>query len=33
MDIIYLISAAALWAAVIGLALGCERLHSRKVTP
>jgi hypothetical protein len=33
MDIIYLISAGALWSVVLGLALACERLQSRKVTP
>jgi hypothetical protein len=33
MDIIYLVSAGALWATVLGLALACERLQSRKVTP
>jgi hypothetical protein len=33
MDITYLIAAAALWLATIGLALGCERLQSRKVAP
>jgi hypothetical protein len=33
MDIIYLVSAGVLWAAVLGLALACERLQSGKVTP
>lgn len=33
MDIVYLIAAGALWAAVVGLAIGCERLQGRKVTP
>ena len=33
MDIVYLISVGALWAAILGLAIGCERLQSRKVTP
>lgn len=33
MDIVYLISAVALWSALLGLALGCERLHTRKLTP
>lgn len=32
MDLIYLGAAVLLWAAVFGLALGCERLQSRKVT-
>jgi hypothetical protein len=32
MDIVYLISAGALWVAILGLALGCERLQSRKVS-
>jgi hypothetical protein len=31
MDIIYLVSAGALWVAVLGLGFGCERLQSRKV--
>jgi hypothetical protein len=29
MDLIYLIAAALLWAAVVGLAHGCDRLRSR----
>ena len=33
MDIVYLISASALWAAALGLALGCQWLQSRKATP
>ena len=33
MDIIYLVSAGALWAAVLGLAYGCERLQHHKVKP
>ncbi len=33
MDIVYLIAAAALWAAVVALAIGCERLQQRKVAP
>ena len=33
MDIVFLIAAGALWAAVVALALGCERLQHRKVTP
>jgi len=33
MDIVYLISAGALWVAILGLALGCERLQSRQVSP
>lgn len=28
MDIVYLIAAAAFWAAVVALAAGCERLRS-----
>ena len=32
MDIVYLASAGALWAATFGLALVCERLQSRRVT-
>jgi hypothetical protein len=32
MDIVYLVAAGALWAAVVALALGCERLEHRKVT-
>lgn len=31
MDIIYLIAAGALWAAVVALAIGCERLQQHKV--
>lgn len=33
MDLVYLIAAAALWAAVVAFAVGCERLQTRKVTP
>lgn len=33
MDIVYLLAAAALWAATAGLALGCERLHAQPVRP
>ena len=33
MDIVFFITAGALWAAVVALALGCERLQHRKVTP
>lgn len=33
MDIVFLIAAGALWAASVALALGCERLQNRKVTP
>lgn len=33
MDIVYLLSAAALWVAALGLAKGCERLQHRKVMP
>jgi hypothetical protein len=33
MDIVYLTAAVALWVAVLGLALGCERLQPSKVTP
>ncbi len=33
MDLIYLASALALWAAVLGLAHGCERLQPTKVSP
>jgi hypothetical protein len=33
MDIVYLIATAAFWAAVVALAVGCERLQTRKVTP
>jgi hypothetical protein len=33
MDIVYLIAAGALWAVVVALALGCERLQNRKATP
>jgi hypothetical protein len=33
MDIIYLISVGVIWAAVLGLALGCERLQPHKVAP
>jgi hypothetical protein len=30
MDVVYLLAAATLWAATLGLALGCERLQPRK---
>jgi hypothetical protein len=33
MDIVFLVSAGAFWLAVVALALGCERLHSRQVAP
>lgn len=33
MDIVYLIAAGALWVAIAALAVGCERLQSRKVAP
>ena len=33
MDFQYLIVAGARWAIAFGLALGCERLQSRAVTP
>jgi hypothetical protein len=33
MDLVYLTAAAAFWAAVAALALGCERLQNRKVRP
>lgn len=33
MDIIFLIAASALWAAVVALAVGCERLHNPGVAP
>ncbi len=33
MDIVYLVLAAALWLAAIGLAAGCERLQPHKVAP
>ncbi len=33
MDIIYLIAAVLGWAAVLGLAYGCERLQRSKVKP
>jgi hypothetical protein len=32
MDLVYLLSAAALWAVTLGLALGCERLQARKAS-
>lgn len=32
MDTGYLVSAFALWFATLGMALGCERLQSRKVS-
>ncbi len=31
MDLVYLIAAAALWLAAVGLAAGCERLQTHKV--
>jgi hypothetical protein len=33
MDIVYLLAAATFWVAVVGLAIGCERLQARKVAP
>lgn len=33
MDIIYLIAAGGLWAAVAALALACERLQGHEVAP
>ena len=33
MGIVFLIAAGLGWAAVLGLAYGCERLQHRKVTP
>lgn len=33
MDIVYLIAAGACWVAVVGLAIGCERLQRRKAAP
>jgi hypothetical protein len=33
MDIVFLVAAALGWAAVLGLAWGCERLQNRKATP
>lgn len=33
MDIVFLITAAALWVAVLGLAVGCERLQGHEVAP
>ena len=33
MDIIFLVAASALWAAVVALAVGCERLQDHKVAP
>lgn len=33
MDIVYLIVAATLWLATVGLAAGCERLQPHKVAP
>lgn len=33
MDIVYLITAGALWAPIVALAVGCERLRNRKVAP
>lgn len=33
MDIVFLITAGALWVAIAALALGCEHLQNRKVSP
>lgn len=33
MDLTYLALAAALWLAILGLALGCERLQPHAGTP
>lgn len=33
MDVVYLITAVAFWAAVAALALGCERLQNHGVSP
>ena len=33
MDIVYLISAGALWAAMLGLAIGCQRLQGPPPLP
>ena len=33
MDFICLMAVLVFWAAAVGLAAGCERLASRKVTP
>ncbi len=33
MDIVFLIAAAACWAAGVALAIGCERLQHHKVSP
>jgi hypothetical protein len=33
MYIVYLVAAGLLWAAVLGLAYGCESLQRRKVSP
>jgi hypothetical protein len=33
MDLVFLITAAAFWAAAVALALGCERLQPQKVRP
>lgn len=33
MDFIYLMAAATLWAAVVALAFGCERLQPSPVAP
>lgn len=33
MDIVYLILAATFWLAIVGLAVGCERLQPHKVAP
>ena len=33
MDIVYLIAAGAFWAAVVALAVGCERLQNHRAAP
>ncbi len=33
MDIVFLTAAGAFWAAVVALAMGCERLQSHRVAP
>ncbi len=33
MDIMFLFTAVGLWAAMVALARGCERLQHRKVAP
>lgn len=32
-DIVIFIAAGTIWAAIVALAIGCERLQNRKVTP